>query len=799
MTLQITTRVLGNHDYSYAGISKYTSFFTLPGNERYYTFSDGNVQFFMINSNSQESDGINSSSIQAQWLQTQLASSTAKWKLVLMHHPPYSSGDEHGSTPEMKWPYKEWGATAVIAGHDHVYERIIRNDFPYFVNGLGGKSLYDVKSTPVTGSEVRFNTNYGAMKVDANETTITFKFITRAGVVRDTYELVSASASTPNPTPTGASCYWSPDAIHSETELQNAINSAKQSSATSYVGRADHNKVANITAVNSTSQGSYDDITLLCIDGRWYFSQYQHENLIYKDGATIVDSNKASWGAYVAYQPNTYGEWRIVDNPDQTGSWKKYWAKQTTSPPPTTCTDSDGGKVYLVKGNVVVAGFSGGPPDSFAEDNCQSTSVLVEQFCNGDSASSENYTCPSGTTCSNGACIYVSGAACTDSDGGKDYFVKGTATRTGEASQVDSDNCMSSTILREVYCNGNILSEENYNCPVGCSTGACNNPTTEPPSGECTIANPAQPVNFDYESLSGGALSITFTHTLAVGDRYGVEIINKIPGRVPESVYLCSNFTRTITSANTQTFDCIWDSNKSAVNPEDYLESGTYFANVYIAEGESEVLCDSEPIAYIRSKSEGPSPVLPGVLCNLPDGKTIPAKARFRDAIDNGLKYCSFEGGTPLAQKGTGDSCSNDFECQTNLCTDGVCTSLQETTSLLRKIWCALVNPADFLDRGTTYNAENDWWSCVLPTVDQEDEGEEEENGGQQPSGQTYCTGTLNCAGLSSDDCDLAVTYGKCVKTTDGVCTGTASCTGISVSDCAIFDGVYGCAEAATQ
>ena len=119
-------------------------------------------------------------------------------------------------------------------------------------------------------------------------------------------------------------------------------------------------------------------------------------------------------------------------------------------------------------------------------------------------------------------------------------------------------------------------------------------------------------------------------------------------------------------------------------------------------------------IAPVLPKGENPS-VLPGVLCNLLNGKTIPAKARFRDALDNGLKYCSFEGGTPLSQKGTGDLCNNDFECQTNLCTDGVCTSLQETTSLLRKVWCALTNPVDFVNRPETYDAENDWWSCVLP------------------------------------------------------------------------------------
>ena len=50
----------------------------------------------------------------------------------------------------MQWPYETWGATAVFAGHDHVYERIITadgngdgNDFVYLTTGAGGRSLYN--------------------------------------------------------------------------------------------------------------------------------------------------------------------------------------------------------------------------------------------------------------------------------------------------------------------------------------------------------------------------------------------------------------------------------------------------------------------------------------------------------------------------------------------------------------------------------------------------------------------------------------------------------------------------------
>ena len=40
--------------------------------------------------------------------------------------------------PALQWPFEAWGAHAVLAGHDHLYERVTFGNFPYFVNGLGG-------------------------------------------------------------------------------------------------------------------------------------------------------------------------------------------------------------------------------------------------------------------------------------------------------------------------------------------------------------------------------------------------------------------------------------------------------------------------------------------------------------------------------------------------------------------------------------------------------------------------------------------------------------------------------------
>jgi tartrate-resistant acid phosphatase type 5 len=189
---------LGNHDYSDATPSPqtYLAYFDLPGagftntsgNERYYDFVEGPIHFFVLNSNSEEPDGTTSSSKQAQWLKTQLAASTSTWKIVYDHHPPYSSDLVHGPDKDLEWPFAAWGANAVLSGHAHVYERIEQDGIPYFVNGLGGASRYAF-GAPVTGSQVRYASDWGAQKVTVTANALTFEFWNEAGELIDSYAL----------------------------------------------------------------------------------------------------------------------------------------------------------------------------------------------------------------------------------------------------------------------------------------------------------------------------------------------------------------------------------------------------------------------------------------------------------------------------------------------------------------------------------------------------------------------------------------------------------------------------------
>jgi len=200
---------LGNHDWVASNAAPYLAYFTLPGNERYYSFVRGPVELFCVDSDRHEPDGITPESVQGEWLRTSLASSTSAWKIVYFHHAPYSSGILHGSftneTTYMRWPFKEWGASVVLSGHDHIYERIEVDGLTYIVNGLGGDSRDQFHYPLVPGSVKQYNADVGVLRVDVTIQALVFRFLTWNGRLIDTFVLrakpPSASTNAPSNPP----------------------------------------------------------------------------------------------------------------------------------------------------------------------------------------------------------------------------------------------------------------------------------------------------------------------------------------------------------------------------------------------------------------------------------------------------------------------------------------------------------------------------------------------------------------------------------------------------------------------
>ena len=187
----------GNHDWSGTdGFIPMLNYFTLPGKEQYYDFIWGPVHFFAVTSGPDGQLGC-CEDPQALWLHQGLTTSPLPWKIVYFHHSPWSASN-HGNDEGMQWRFREWGASAVITGHDHVYQRITEMEFPefpYFVNGLGGRPfLYGCNSNPLDSTrfdQFCYNENHGAMRVQATKYRIEFQFVSLSdtGGVVDSFVL----------------------------------------------------------------------------------------------------------------------------------------------------------------------------------------------------------------------------------------------------------------------------------------------------------------------------------------------------------------------------------------------------------------------------------------------------------------------------------------------------------------------------------------------------------------------------------------------------------------------------------
>lgn len=192
---------LGNHDWESREAAAYFDYFPIStssantgssGTELYYDFLQGPIHFFALNTGKDPNE-LNMDDQQA-WLQAQLANSTAAWQIVYLHHAPYSSGARHGSHPSVQWPFETMGVDAVLAAHDHIYERLQIGNIPYFVNGLGGKSIRTFAS-PLPESRARYNDDYGAMLITATTKTLIFEFysVADSSFPRDAYTLTAKS------------------------------------------------------------------------------------------------------------------------------------------------------------------------------------------------------------------------------------------------------------------------------------------------------------------------------------------------------------------------------------------------------------------------------------------------------------------------------------------------------------------------------------------------------------------------------------------------------------------------------
>lgn len=171
---------LGNHD---SREQRYYKLFNMGG-KLYYTFNPApDVRFFVFESTYPEPE-------QIKWLEKELAASTSKWKIVVFHHPLYSSGRRHGSDRRLREVLEplliEHNVSVVLNGHDHVYERVKpQKGITYFVVGAGGqlRSGNIDRGTGLTAKGFDTDLSFMAAEIDGDQ--MHFSVISRRGQVVD--------------------------------------------------------------------------------------------------------------------------------------------------------------------------------------------------------------------------------------------------------------------------------------------------------------------------------------------------------------------------------------------------------------------------------------------------------------------------------------------------------------------------------------------------------------------------------------------------------------------------------------
>jgi len=144
---------LGNHDYlgnvnAQVDYSKLSSRWRSPANYYKHTelLADGSrADFFHLDTNTIIAASASSASTpirQLVWLERELRTSTAAWKIVVGHHPVYAGG-KHGNTEALiallKPLFDRFGVQVYLNGHDHDLEHVIVSRTHYLTSGAGSK------------------------------------------------------------------------------------------------------------------------------------------------------------------------------------------------------------------------------------------------------------------------------------------------------------------------------------------------------------------------------------------------------------------------------------------------------------------------------------------------------------------------------------------------------------------------------------------------------------------------------------------------------------------------------------
>lgn len=196
--------VLGNHEQNAA---HYYHYMSLPDPEYYYTFTYGNAQFFMVDTNKKCDPG----SEQYEWLDQELTRSKATWKILCHHHPAYTSDEnDYGdlwktnkstrgdlNARHLAHLAHRKGVDLIWNGHIHSYERtwplqqgkpVTKDGTIHLITGGGGGHL-ETPGPFRNGFSQMVQRGHHYSMVWVNGTHLEYKAYTLEGLLFDSFSL----------------------------------------------------------------------------------------------------------------------------------------------------------------------------------------------------------------------------------------------------------------------------------------------------------------------------------------------------------------------------------------------------------------------------------------------------------------------------------------------------------------------------------------------------------------------------------------------------------------------------------
>jgi 3',5'-cyclic AMP phosphodiesterase CpdA len=184
---------LGNHD---PPDQREYSLFNMSG-RRYYTFErrfgvlpplvGGRAQFYAL-------DTVNLTDDQLSWVDRELSTSIADWKILFFHHPIYTSGRYASASAltrrALESIFIEHQADVVFSGHEHLYERVsAQSGVVYFVAGASGSvRVGDLQPAPFHAAG--YDRDLSFMLVEIAGDTMYFRAVSRTGETVDGGKIV---------------------------------------------------------------------------------------------------------------------------------------------------------------------------------------------------------------------------------------------------------------------------------------------------------------------------------------------------------------------------------------------------------------------------------------------------------------------------------------------------------------------------------------------------------------------------------------------------------------------------------